>query len=181
MFDGESLNIEVDKREPPVLVAGAIGCLSSCFWEGMGSSDKAVRNVNPKWLTSILKEAGGKLQPAWTVREASALGIAQLASKCNDESIRQHSIVSQMVEAARQSLTDRKFWRVRIAGLEIVKSLTGRAGPSPIKSQDKQLILEALLPQKEVILKLVRSSLGDSEAKVTALSSDILSNMTWWP
>jgi hypothetical protein len=42
-------------------------------------------------------------------------------------------------------------------------------------------VLEAMLPQKEKMLKLARQALSDSEAQVTALSSDIISAMAWWP
>ena len=49
------------------------------------------------------------------------------------------------------------------------------------EARDRQLILEAMLPNKETMLKLARQVLSDSEAKVTALSSDILSAMSWWP
>jgi hypothetical protein len=207
-FGQGSFDKNVDKRDPPVLTAGAISCIEACFWDGIGSpGDDA--DVNE--LTAILKEAGGKLQPAWTVREAAAQCIAQLALKCNDECIRRHALVSQMVDAARQALTDRKFWRVRyvylfsrkaislfgpiltqvplifvlsflrVAGLKILESLTSRAGTNHITSTELQLNLEALLPHKEVILKLARASLSDSEAKVTALSTGIITNMTWWP
>jgi hypothetical protein len=47
--------------------------------------------------------------------------------------------------------------------------------------QEKQLTLEALLPHKEEMVRLARASLSDSESKVTALSSEILGNMAWWP
>ena len=115
IFGQGSFDKDVDKREPPVLTAGAINCIEALFWDGIGSSadDDAVDCADPNELTGILKEAGGKLQPAWTVREAAAQCLAQLALKCNDESIRRHIVVSQMVDSARQALTDRKFWRVR--------------------------------------------------------------------
>lgn len=108
-----SFDKKVDKREPPVLTASAINCIEACFWEGIGASDDAGENSDPSELTSIFKEAVGNLQPAWTVREAAAQCIAQLALKCNDESIRRHVVVSLMVDAAKQALSDRKFWRVR--------------------------------------------------------------------
>ena len=69
----------------------------------------------------------------------------------------------------------------RVAGLKILESLTSRAGTNHNTSTEMQLNLEALLPHKEVIVQLVRSSLSDSEAKVTALSSGIVTNMAWWP
>jgi hypothetical protein len=49
------------------------------------------------------------------------------------------------------------------------------------EARDKQLVLEAMLPQKEKMLKLARQALSDSEAQVTALSSDVISAMAWWP
>jgi proteasome component ECM29 len=204
-----SFDKEVDKHVPPVLTAGAINCVAACLWDGIGSSDDNIDNSDPNELTAILKRAGGKMQPAWTVREAAAQCIAQLALKCNDESIRRHVVVTQMVDSAAQALTDRKFWRVRyeqfkwyenpltrcrvltnpfdillfrrVAGLTIIESLTSRAGTGHNTSNEMQLVLEALLPHKELIVRLVRSSLSDSEAKVTALSSNIITHMSWWP
>lgn len=108
-----SFQNDVDKREPPVLTAGAINCVEACLWEGIGSSDYNVDSSDPNELTSILKEVGGKMQPAWTVREAAAQCMAQLALKCNAESIRRNVVVTQMVDSARQALSDTKFWRVR--------------------------------------------------------------------
>ena len=91
-------------------------------------------------------------------------------------------MISQLVEIAMYNLNDRKYWRVRIAGLKLLDSLTVRAGTGhETSSSEKQLILESLLPQKEVIVKLLRSSLGDSESNVTTLSTTIISRMTWWP
>lgn len=49
------------------------------------------------------------------------------------------------------------------------------------KAKERQLILESVLPQKERITTLIKQSLRDSEATVTALASRILSSMTWWP
>jgi len=57
-----------------------------------------------------------------------------------------------------------------------------RVGRSTEKSdQEKRLVLEAILPFKEELLRLLRTSLRDSEAKVTALSTEILTGMAWWP
>jgi hypothetical protein len=47
--------------------------------------------------------------------------------------------------------------------------------------KEKQLALETLLPHKETILQLARSSLTDNESKVTALASDVINAMVWWP
>jgi len=181
MFGRERSEMDIDKRPKPVLVAAAIDCMRASLWDGIGASDSTVNNADPKELISILKEAGGKTQPAWTVREAAALCCAQLALQSHDECIRQHAAVSLLVETAKFALTDRKFWRVRVAGLKILESLTTRVGTSANTSSDRQLLLEALLPQKEVIVKLLRSSLSDSESKVTSLSSSIIASMSFWP
>lgn len=46
---------------------------------------------------------------------------------------------------------------------------------------ERQLVLEALLPHKEKIMKMARSSLSDSEAKVTSMASEVCSAIAWWP
>jgi hypothetical protein len=53
--------------------------------------------------------------------------------------------------------------------------------PSDRKSKERQLILEAVLPQKESILQLAKPMLRDSEANVTALASQIAVKVAWWP
>ena len=148
----------------------------------MGASTEDVEHADPRKLVAVLKELAGKAQPAWTVREAAALCCAQLALLCHHDCLRNHGMISQLVEIALYNLNDRKYWRVRIAGLKLIDSLTIRAGTGhETSSSEKQLILESLLPQKEVIVKLLRSSLGDSESNVTTLSTTIISRMTWWP
>jgi hypothetical protein len=69
----------------------------------------------------------------------------------------------------------------RYSGLKILHWLISRAGKGGSDLQEKQLTLEALLPHKEEMVRLARVSLSDSESKVTALSSEILGNMAWWP
>jgi proteasome component ECM29 len=104
---------ESEKKEPPVLVAGAINSLAACFWEGIGSEDTSIDNANALELATTLKELGGSKQPAWTVREASANCTAELASKCHADVLRQANLVSTMVTCAAHALNDRKFWKVR--------------------------------------------------------------------
>lgn len=77
---------------------------------------------------------------------------------------------------------------IRLAGLELLEAIVGRASGAKTNHLDgneqvkeKQLALESLLPEKEKIVKLCKSTLADSEAKVTALSSSILSSLAWWP
>lgn len=70
---------------------------------------------------------------------------------------------------------------LRIAGLRLIKVAVDRVGSVRTHTEKEQLALEAILPHKEAILKLVRKSLQDPEASVTAASSSILQRMSWWP
>jgi len=68
--------------------------------------------------------------------------------------------------------------------VKVLQSLTHRVGTNERSVQsdsERQLILEAVLPYKEDILRLLRASLADSEATVTALSTEVLGGMSWWP
>jgi hypothetical protein len=78
----------------------------------------------------------------------------------------------------------------RHAGLQVLHALVARCGQAQsdiYKSsgsgirQERQIILEAVLPLKESISQLAKLTLRDSEAAVTALASQILSSIAWWP
>jgi proteasome component ECM29 len=172
---------------PPVLVARAMDCLAAFFWEAMGKIPETQCDTSVLGLTTLLVAAGGKMQPTWTVREASRLCMASLASKCHADALRDHKVVSMMVDSTDQSQRDLKFWKVRLSGLKLLQALVGRAGsraigvPQSEKDKEMQILLEAILPHKEAIMAMVRKSLTDPEAKVTALGSDILGLMSWWP
>ena len=178
-------------KEPPVLAARAIDCLAASFWNGIGLDRDipTTGTTNVLELARFLVSAGGSKQPAWTVRESSWLCVASLASNCHPSALRDHKVVSTFVECAAESQKDRKFWRVRYAGLKLLLALVSRAGTRAIGSasnlnneeQDRQLLLEAMLPLKEEMLKLARKALSDPEAKVTALSSEVISMTSWWP
>mmetsp|Transcript_13480 Transcript_13480/g.27911 ORF Transcript_13480/g.27911 Transcript_13480/m.27911 type:complete len:954 (-) Transcript_13480:1673-4534(-) len=175
-------NSDSKEVEPPVALAGALDCLAACFWDGIGSTeDSSSPEINAGELVGTLVSCGTK-QPAWTVREASALCLAELASRLSSDKLRQHKVISDMMTCAANAQQDRKFWRVRHAGLKVLEALVMRVGRSTEKSdQEKRLVLEAILPFKEELLRLLRTSLRDSEAKVTALSTEILTGMAWWP
>jgi len=101
-------------KEPPVMVAAAMDCLSACFWEGFGSKVETIIEIaDVLELATQLNAAGGKLQPAWTVREAATLCNSHLAAKCHIDVLRQYRFVRSMIECASFALKDRKFWRVR--------------------------------------------------------------------
>jgi proteasome component ECM29 len=174
-------------EEPPVLVARAMDCLAAFFWEAIGEKPETQDEKSVLGLTNVLVEVGGKMQPTWTVREASRLCLASLASRCHTDALRDHKVVSKMVDSADQSQRDLKFWKVRLSGLKLLHALVSRAGsraigvPQSEKDHEMQILLEAILPSKEVIMAMARKSLTDPEAKVTALGSDVLRLMSWWP
>jgi hypothetical protein len=195
---GESQN----QSEPPLIIARSIDCLSAAFWKGIGidtGTEHPEEDVVS--LAGILRTVGGSKQPAWTVRESSVLGAASLMSKCAVQALRNPRLMDAALESSKHALGDRKFWRVRVAGLQLLLALVKRAGDATMSGgssvfsmttstaaagsdagrQEKQLALEALLPHKETILHLARSTLTDSEAKVTATASEVCSAMTWWP
>lgn len=174
------------KTQPPLIIARSIDCLACAMWKGIGSS----REDGVLFLSKTFRAAGGS--PAWTVRESSVKGAATLATKCTVQALRNHRTMDVFLESSKLALGDRKFWRVRYAGLTLLRSLVSRAGErgvafsiikksANIRQQEEQLALEALLPYKETILQLARSSLTDSESKVTALASEVCSAMTWLP
>ena len=172
--------------EPPVIVANAIDCLGQCFWEGFGSSERMTDDgdeavANPTELCTLLRDVSGKQQPAWTVRRSGALGLAAFVSVCDARFLRSNyssRVLDICMDCASYVCRDRKFWRVREAGLRLLGALIRRAGPS--SAQREGLLLDALLPYKEDMLRLLRASLTDSEPAVTALSTELLSLMSWW-
>jgi hypothetical protein len=99
-----------ESSHAPVLVARAFACLASTFWNGIGANDSG--EVVMK-LVVLFRTASGKKQPAWSVREAATLGAATLAWKANLAALRRGETISNLIECSKQSLDDRKFWRVR--------------------------------------------------------------------
>jgi hypothetical protein len=101
-------------KEPPLIVARSLECVSACFWDGIGLQCSFTPHVNTLELSKIFHHlCGQQKQPAWTVREAAALGCANLATKCHSSFIRKHEAVSIFVDCVAQALKDRKFWKVR--------------------------------------------------------------------
>jgi len=196
LFGSESgFQIEKATSDPqPVLVSRALDCLASGIWKDMGKDPQHDWEDVLKLSRAFVQMSGGK-QPAWTVRESACLAGASLASFGALEPLRSPETISSLLECTNHSQKDRKFWRVRLAGLRLIKGLISRAGEvkghgrtslgGPLGINDtfdeKQLMLEALLPHKEAILKIARKSLSDPEAQVTAAASEICSSMSWWP
>lgn len=177
------------KPQPPLITARCLGCLSASLYHGLG-----VARADPNGedneedivgLSRILVDLSGGKQPAWTVREAAALAAASLAARASSDKLRKHAAITALLDCAKNTQKDRKFWRVRLAGLQVLLALVERAGSAPgdtANADDElQLILEALLPEKESIAKIARTCLSDNEAKVTAVATKICGAISWWP
>jgi hypothetical protein len=101
-----------NSKTPPVLVAESIGCIGSCFWTDMGPVlGNAKMDVSQ--LLAFLRDMGENVGGAWTVRAAAFRCIATLAEHCHENSYQQPRVGQSMIEACREALKDRKFWRVR--------------------------------------------------------------------
>lgn len=185
VFDAVSVSSEGTLKEPPLVVARSLDCFAACLWRGIGSESDT---VDPLELAKIVFRC--LEQPAWTVRESATLCNSSLVLRCHLLPLCQFELPALMVTCASQVAKDRKFWRVRLAGMKLLHSLVTRTGNAPVgdsmttsnvAARERQEFLESMLPHKEKILKLAKLSLSDPEAKVTALASEALKAMTWWP
>ena len=165
-------------KEPPFFIARSLDCFATAFWNGIGSDEDEVDTMALSKLFFQCLE-----QPAWTVRESACLCCSSLVLKSHAIPLRHYETISIMVACVSRAAKDRKFWRVRLAGIQLLHSLVDRAGKSNGSTSDRerQELLESMLPHKEQMLKLAKQSLGDPEAKVTALAGEIIKAMTWWP
>ena len=177
--------------QAPLIVARAIQCFGALIWDGIGLSGKPLEDVIQ--VAKLFQNIGGAKQGAWTVREAAFLAASDLVKVCPFQSLRNHQTLSGLLSYATSALQDRKFWRVRVAGQVLTKSIVSRAGmgASPLGATlstasnsteaNQQLILEALLPFKEDILQTARSALKDPQSEVSAMASEICGLIAWWP
>lgn len=195
-----------ETKESPLIVARCFDCFSASFWRPMNFEDSlqmegkqsssAKENLSTQLSRVLLHNADLTKQPAWTVREASTNCASRMAETASTETLRSRQGISTLIDVAKLALRDQRFWRVRISGLGVLRSIvvrpgsTNQNGSSAIISkigekgdlvQEKQLILETVLPHKESIQELAKKSLTDSEAKVTALATEILSVLSTWP
>jgi proteasome component ECM29 len=189
---------------PALIVARTFDCFSSVLYKNFDFDVKAEEGVSEctdmSRLCQVILDNSGTKQAAWTVRESTSRFAASLATNVNVSALRRLTTIKAFVDCSGQALNDRKFWKVRKAGLQILLSLAQRysqpgaghkrhfsalSGGEPQKSDDSEnesrLILEALLPQKEKILKLVRKSLQDDESQVTSVATEVLNAMASWP
>ena len=161
----------LETKESPLIVARSLSCFAAMFWSAMSFQGSMEDNdcLNSTKLLSILTNHVdyGK-QSAWTVREAAAKCASKCARCADGSTLRSRQFISKLIDIAALGVKDRKFWKVRLASLDILLSLTMR---------EKELIL----PYKESIQDLAKKSLRDSEAQVTALSTKVLGVLSTWP
>ncbi|KAL3928085.1 MAG: hypothetical protein SGBAC_012800 [Bacillariaceae sp.] len=170
--------VKEKSKEPPLVVARSLDCYGASLCPRVGSKDDVVDSVaTAKMLLQCLE------QPAWTVREAAAMCCASLVSKSDELVLCQFDFLSVITSIVTKEMKDRKFWRVRLAGMKLLHSLVIRVpkgaqnssssnvGPNNDGAVSNQEILESVLPHKEAIMLLAKRSLSDPEAKVTAVGS----------
>ncbi len=180
---------------PPLITAKCFKCYTSILYKGIGNTQSCDLDEMADLIKMFLENCG-PMQPAWTVREGAGLAAAKLATCGHFTLIRKMPIIDDFIECTDSLLKDRKFWKVRLAGLKIIISLCSRAnthstsrtlgmGSSNLAEssdeKERQLLLEAILPYKERIQGIARSCMADNEAKVTAAASEIMSDISWWP
>jgi len=167
-----------EEKPAPVLVARALECLASAMYYEVGSgsecNDSAV-------LLKFFSLSTGNTQPAWTVRQMAALAASSLIAKTSSNVVSRNDTILTVLECSSQALKDKKFWKVRAAGLELLLSLVSRVKQRGRNDPENQLVMEAILPYKEKIVGIARKSLSDNESQVTAAASKLTVAMNWWP
>ena len=168
-----------DEEKPaPVLVARAMECLASAMYDEVGTGSECNDSIV---LLKLFSLSTGNTQPAWTVRQMAALAASSLIAKTSSHVVRRNDTILTVLECSSQALKDKKFWKVRAAGLELLLSLVNRVKQRGQHDPENQLIMEAILPYKEKIVGIARKSLSDNESQVTAAASKLTVAMNWWP
>merc|ERR1712238_420311 len=132
-------------------------------------------------LLKFFGDIGGAKQAAWTVRQMSTMAASRLASNMPPNVLRRNEVITTALNISGQALKDKKFWKVRLAGLELLLALVNRVGNQKISTVDseRQLIMESILPYKERIVDMARKNLADNESQVTAIASKLTLAMAW--
>jgi len=167
-----------EEKPAPVLVARAMECLASAMYDEVGTGSEF---NDALVLLKLFSLSTGSTQPAWTVRQTAALAASSLIAKTSSSVLRRNDTILTVFECSSQALKDKKFWKVRAAGLELLLSLVRRVKQRGRTDPDNQLVMEAILPYKEKIVGIARRSLSDNESQVTAAASKLTVAMNWWP
>ena len=172
-------------KEAPLIVTRTLSCFGANFYHKMSFANDETNYLDVSSLSLLfLHHVDYSKQQAWTVREAAARCCARMA-QCADVDTYRSRYISRLVDVGSIAVKDRKFWKVRLAGLLVLQSIVLRADKTESTQEEtleeKQLILEAVLPYKETIQGIAKRMLNDTESAVTALSTKILSSLSTWP
>lgn len=178
LFSFVSGESSCEDKPAPVLVARALECLASAMYDGVGTGSECNDAIV---LLKFFSLSTGNTQPAWTVRQMAALAASSLIAKTSSNVVRRNDTILTVLECSSQALKDKKFWKVRAAGLELLLSLVSRVKQRGRNDPNNQLVMEAILPYKEKIVGIARKSLSDNESQVTAAASKLTVAMNWWP
>jgi hypothetical protein len=76
----------------------------------------------------------------------SAVAASSLVAIMPSEMLRKTDSIKFVLECSNHTLEDKKFWKVRLAGLELLLSLVRRVGNQKMNSADseQQLVMEAI-------------------------------------
>ena len=189
---------KVDGQDiPPLITAKCFKCYSSIIYSDIGRDSQ--RGLDPPDLldlSELFRNNCGPMQAAWTVREGAGLAAAKLVTKGLYSSVQKIAVIDNLIECTKALLKDRKFWKVRLAGLKIILSFCSRTSTQSSSrnmamgssnkernsiEKERQVLFEAILPYKEIFISISRSCMTDNEAKVTAAASEIMSSISWWP
>ena len=128
---------------PPLLIARALECLASAMYDGIGGNAAAEEYADAVRLLKFF--SNGTTQAAWTVRQMSAFAGASLVAHVPQEILRKNEVITTVLECSTQTLKDKKFWKCRLSGLELLLSLVSRVGNRKMSTDpEKQLIMEAI-------------------------------------
>ena len=132
-----------EKAVPPLLIARALECLASAMYDGIGGNAAAEEYADAVRLLKFF--SNGTTQAAWTVRQMSAFAGASLVAHVPPEILRKNEVITTVLECSTQTLKDKKFWKCRLSGLELLLSLVSRVGNQKMSTDpEKQLIMEAI-------------------------------------
>ncbi len=160
---------------PPVLVSKCFSCFGFTLFHNIGNNPSDSNEVNVLSLSKVLRLNCDLFhQSAWTIREASALCSASLVRNASVRVLSNIEVSEELMTTSSLTLKDKKFWRVRLAGLSIIEAFSERS------TKDDNLLFEAILPMKERCIEVARACVDDKQSEVAAKASRIVALLTSW-
>lgn len=112
LHDFVSGALTTETQAPPLLVAKALECWASAFYDGVGDQDSP-DYANSFIMLEFFAEYSGPKQPAWSVRENGLLAASSLVSTMSSCSLCKNKAITTILDCSSHALNDRKFWKVR--------------------------------------------------------------------